>query len=741
MEHKQCDIIEIVCSDSTSSQEAPRIYVRNSILRSKICDDEIQSRLFDLTEPILQRKGTITPTDKEILLRQVWKNAMYEYVDERLELHKKLAGSKAFHLMLRKPLFSEGSEANSAVPLICDPPPSLVRYELDHFTAPRHALLLCIVYNTLVNIVLFQFCRESIVEESKEIVTAESAATTHSSLPTHSHPEANLTIVVAAVLTVRERWRIPIVFAKVSRGRRLNRPDAHIWKVVSSNLLCDSDLHERLAIAHLESPTLCADFAARQYIRMPAMAPESPSKFVRPPPIDTSPVAAHGRHFHTHQQHSSHPSPKISPKPSADRFSKPEPGHSGSFKFGIEALSSSLSRGLQSLGSSLDTKNKQYRAAAAADLDSNSRPHNTPTGFVMHKELDFHVRSESTAGMDTPTSLASASRVHRQAAGSPRRHSRNTPRAGGLRSPLFNHNNATPRGMSKLTTPRHQVPASPMAAGRDHSLTVGVFDESELTSPRRLREAKEIKHAEPHKQREWFAVSLSRKLAGLVGAAPGQLASFTGSSKKHARVAVSGDEEADDNASVGADIAVEDCSFYQPSPEGVVQYGEDGLEVENNSFGVNSANDGNFSGGDVNKVHVHVNGTDTPPYSRPNTTPHAAVSNSVHTPSNTAPATPSRGGGIGGAFSNIISNLSGKHANNSKAIKVKKAQSTPHSPHAAHNAHSSPHPNTSAHGSVAPGSPGEGPVQKFFQLITLRGRNVVIRPAVTIKHDTVVQFY
>jgi len=154
VEHKQYDVIEIVCSDSTTSQEAPRIYVRSSVLRGKICDDEIQSRMYELTEPILQRKGTISPVDKEILLTKVWKSALYEYVDERLELHKKLAGSKAFHVALRKPLFSEGPDVIDGVPLICNAPPSLIRYELDHFTAARFVTHAIQCYLRLVTLLL-----------------------------------------------------------------------------------------------------------------------------------------------------------------------------------------------------------------------------------------------------------------------------------------------------------------------------------------------------------------------------------------------------------------------------------------------------------------------------------------------------------------------------------------------------------------------------------------------------------
>lgn len=132
VEHKELDILEIVCFDPITSQEAPRIYLLYSKLLPLISEEEIQYRLFELQEPILQRRGVI---DNEALLKIVWNDAVYDYIDERLELHKKLAGSKAFHVNLRKPLPEEGPQTIND--LMCSAPPSLVPHELDHFTAPR----------------------------------------------------------------------------------------------------------------------------------------------------------------------------------------------------------------------------------------------------------------------------------------------------------------------------------------------------------------------------------------------------------------------------------------------------------------------------------------------------------------------------------------------------------------------------------------------------------------------------
>lgn len=616
------------------------------------------------------------------------------------------------------------------------------------------------------HIQFFMFNRESIVEESKEIITADSAATvhsTHTAATTTTRPETNLSVAVATSeiqLSVRERWRIPVVFAKITRSKRLTRGDARIWKVVASNLLVEADMHERLAIANRESASLCADFAARVYIRMPAMSPglATAKSFVRPPPIDTSPVA-HGRQYSTHP-HSRAPSaqvsPRISPKPTADRFTHPEPTHHGSFKFGIDALTSSLSRGLLSFGSNLDTKNKQYRAAAAADLDGHGaqQPQNTPTGLglMKHHNKDFDHNnmhgSSSTAGMDTPTSHASASLLHRRSVGaSPRRHSRGTPRAGGLRSPLMNHNHSTPRGGASKTPSHQQVPASPMALGRDHQLTLGVVGVVEDSKHSKHDKHDHSHSSSPDKQREWFAVSLSRKLAGLVGGAPAALASFTSSgSGKRNKVACGDDNDNDepDGGSVGADMAEQDAndvSFGQAS--------SNGNNFENDNVGGNAEDLERADKSCIGEAHSggfgsgikHRDSLCPSPRSRPGTmiANNTSTTNTGNTPCST-PSKPSSG--LGGALNNIINNLSGKHS------KSKPKRSPTHTIHTTPtHSKTSTAPSKIAHNkhtdsaATTPTSPAEGPVQKFFQLITLRGRNVVIRPAVTIKHDTVVQFY
>lgn len=134
VEHKDCDILEVVSFDPITSQEAPRVYVPRSKVLSFISEEEIQYRLFELQEPIHQRRGVI---DNIALSKIAWNDALYDFIDERLELHKKLAGSKAFRVNLRKPLPNEDPQLAD---LMCCAPAAIVPFELDHFTKPRLAL-------------------------------------------------------------------------------------------------------------------------------------------------------------------------------------------------------------------------------------------------------------------------------------------------------------------------------------------------------------------------------------------------------------------------------------------------------------------------------------------------------------------------------------------------------------------------------------------------------------------------
>lgn len=90
-------------------------------------------------------------------------------------------------------------------------------------------------------------------------------------------------------LTTRERWRIPIVFIKASKGKRLNVPDAKIWTAVTQNMRTEEDAANMAAVlAHNHSKSApaplsrTASFSATHRLITPCETPRhSTSKLLQ----------------------------------------------------------------------------------------------------------------------------------------------------------------------------------------------------------------------------------------------------------------------------------------------------------------------------------------------------------------------------------------------------------------------------------------------------------------------------
>ena len=162
------------------------------------------------------------------------------------------------------------------------------------------------------------------------------------------------------ILSARDRLRIPFIFIKASKVKFLSHSEARIWKIVSLLILRDIEVHGRQAIINLESTSLCAEFAARQLARMrsSAIIPSSSNKYAKPPVLDNFLASSGSARYRDHRS-----------KPSTPRFAEPDAGstRSVSAKLGLDALASSVQRGLQSLGSSKHNGGKRSISRAAAD--------------------------------------------------------------------------------------------------------------------------------------------------------------------------------------------------------------------------------------------------------------------------------------------------------------------------------------------------------------------------------------
>jgi hypothetical protein len=92
--HTKYNCLELICYDPEKGVEAPRIYLSNSLLISKVDLAEIKQRLEERTEASLRQKKTISipDTQKELVV-----NTVNLFITSRLQLADDLSnGLKVF---------------------------------------------------------------------------------------------------------------------------------------------------------------------------------------------------------------------------------------------------------------------------------------------------------------------------------------------------------------------------------------------------------------------------------------------------------------------------------------------------------------------------------------------------------------------------------------------------------------------------------------------------------------------
>lgn len=96
---------------------------------------------------------------------------------------------------------------------------------------------------------MFTFYRAGVIEEALAALEVEKA---HLFTECDKAQELEkIAEVSTKTLTRRERWRIPIVFIKVSNSKRLNAPDAKIWSAVTQNMRTEEDAVRMSAVLTL----------------------------------------------------------------------------------------------------------------------------------------------------------------------------------------------------------------------------------------------------------------------------------------------------------------------------------------------------------------------------------------------------------------------------------------------------------------------------------------------------------
>jgi hypothetical protein len=230
-----------------------------------------------------------------------------------------------------------------------------------------------------------------------------------------------------SILSVRERWRIAIVFGKVSKGRRLSVADTRIWKTVLKNLPPDIDTNTEATDDHPDRPRRRSR-ALTPRSRQPSSRQLSPREAVNHhvTPSRGYSVLDHGApslsrqgSCDPHSGHLLHASRQGSsnllhtPRSAAGGPHSPRrPSHVHDHAppgVGTEGLSHSLESSLATVsGASLDVTSKHHRSAASLDYEDD------PEGVALRRRSSSRPIS---AARHHSTDEADAGAHHAHAAG------------------------------------------------------------------------------------------------------------------------------------------------------------------------------------------------------------------------------------------------------------------------------------------------------------------------------------
>jgi hypothetical protein len=122
--HKNCKTFEVIVYEPTLDKEAPRIYLNEDILMTKVDNNEIESKLS------FAKRNNVPLTEK--FVSGIVNKAVSDFVLNRLLIMELVASEKKFVMKLRideneimmQPDFGE---------LVCSPPEALSLHQTKHF--------------------------------------------------------------------------------------------------------------------------------------------------------------------------------------------------------------------------------------------------------------------------------------------------------------------------------------------------------------------------------------------------------------------------------------------------------------------------------------------------------------------------------------------------------------------------------------------------------------------------------
>jgi len=126
VDHKQFSITEVICYEPSIDLEAARIYLDSTILSGKLDQSQIEEKLS------FAKQNDVPHTEK--FVRDLWRQAIAEYISSRLFLAEFSVEPKKFSVQLQFNFRDRDLDFgdDSIDRLICDPPANLVPADITH---------------------------------------------------------------------------------------------------------------------------------------------------------------------------------------------------------------------------------------------------------------------------------------------------------------------------------------------------------------------------------------------------------------------------------------------------------------------------------------------------------------------------------------------------------------------------------------------------------------------------------
>jgi predicted transport protein len=135
--HVGLNVLEVVTYEPSFDKEAPRLYLDNAVLESKIDQSEVEEKLRAAKEPILRRHEV---PNAEKLLKEIVTNTKVAYVLNRLFITEFSVENKVIKVELQFNFRDHDDAHNTGTDVsavTCQRPPDLVQYKSPHY----HTLL------------------------------------------------------------------------------------------------------------------------------------------------------------------------------------------------------------------------------------------------------------------------------------------------------------------------------------------------------------------------------------------------------------------------------------------------------------------------------------------------------------------------------------------------------------------------------------------------------------------------